>query len=162
MALNLGKAWETKVKEDFLNVPNATIDRLYDVTQGYKTISQVSDFIGFIGDECLDKGTIYYIETKSIQGNTFPLRNLTQYDKLITKVGIPGVRTGVILWFRDHDIVLYVPVATFTQLKNEDKKSVNIKMITDDTYNIKVIPSITKRTFPTCDYNILTTLKRGE
>ena len=35
-------------------------------------------------------------------------------------------------------------------------------MITDDTYNIKVIPSITKRTFPTCDYNILTTLKRGE
>lgn len=160
--INYGKAWETKVKEDFLRVPGATIDRLYDQTTGNHGSSNICDFIGFIGDEITDKGNIYYIEAKSCHGNTFPLTNLRQYDKLKFKVGLPGVRAGVVLWFIDHQTVLYVPINTFTQLKKDDKKSVNIKMINEDTYNIKIVPSVTKRTFPVCDYNILTTLKRGE
>ena len=156
MPTNYGKAWEQKIKEDFLKVPNATIDRLYDSVSGYKTISTISDFIGFIVKN------IYYLEAKSCKGNTFPLTRLTQYEKLKAKVGIPGVRVGVILWFIEHDKVLYVPISTITKLIEDGKKSVNVKMLDEGEYNIKVIPSVKRRVFLDCDYTILTELKDGE
>ena len=157
MANNKGKAFEAKFKTDFLKtVPNASIDRLYDTTNGFKTISNISDFIGY------SYPNIFYLECKSHLNNTFPLVNLTQYDKLKTKVGIPGVRAGVIIWFIDHDKVCYVPISTITKLKEDDKKSVNIKMLSDKSYNIVEIPSIKKRVFLDSDYSVLLTLKDGE
>lgn len=74
-----------------LTMPNSTIDRLYDSTSGYKTISNISDFIGY------SYPNIYYLECKSHLGNTWNFVNFTQYDKLKEKVGIPGVRAGVVL-----------------------------------------------------------------
>lgn len=156
MSNNYGKKWEQKVKEDFQKIPNATIDRLYDVTTGYKALKNISDFIGYVFPN------IFYLEAKSCKGNTFPLSNLTQYDKLVTKVGIPGVRSGAVIWFIDHDVCLYVPISTVTKLKQDDKKSVNIKMINGDEYNIKVVPSIKRRVFLDCDYTILQSLNDGE
>ena len=114
MATNRGKAFEARFKMDFLEtVPNASLDRLYDTTNGYKTISNISDFIGY------SYPNIFYLECKSIHKNTFPLTNLTQYDKLVCKVGIPGVRVGMILWFIDHDVVLYVPISSITKMKKD-------------------------------------------
>ena len=157
MANNKGKQFEVKFKEDFKrSFPNSTIDRIYDTTNGYKTISNISDFIGY------NYPNIYYLECKSHQGNTFPLTNLTQYDKLKAKVGIKGVRAGVVLWFIDHDKVCYVPISTITQLKKDDKKSVNVKMLEDKSYNIYEIPSVNKRVFLDSDYSILADLKEGE
>lgn len=157
MAVNYGKVWEQKVMEDFSKLPDSTIDRLYDQTTGYKFTSRnVSDTIGYVYP------LHYYIECKSCKGNTFPLKNLSQYDKMIEKVGIRGVRVGVVLWFIDHKTVVYIPVATFTKLFEDNKKSVNIKMLEEGTYNIIEIPSETKRVFPTCDFSILKTLKEGE
>ena len=156
MPTNYGKKWEQKVKEDLSTLEGVSLDRIYDSVSGYKSISNISDFIAYVYPN------IFYLEVKSIKGNTFPLTNLTQYDKLVTKVGIPGVRAGVILWFIDHSKVCYVPIATVTTLKLNNQKSVNVKMLADDTYNIKSVPSVTKRVFPTCDYRLLTTLKDGE
>ena len=105
MALNRGKQFENKFKEDFYKtMSNCSLDRLYDTTNGFKAISQVCDFIGY------KQPNIFYLECKSHEGNTFPLNNLTQYNKLVAKVGIPGVRAGVIIWFIDHDRVIYVPI----------------------------------------------------
>ena len=107
------------------------------------------------------KPNIFYLECKSKDGNTFPFTNLSQYDKLISKVDIPGVRTGVIIWFKDHDKVIYVPIKTVTKMKKEGKKSINIK--TDlDNYRIFKIPGKKKRVFIECDYSILTTLEDGD
>ena len=39
MAVNRGKQFEKKFKEDFSKIPDSTIDRLYDTTNGYKNIS---------------------------------------------------------------------------------------------------------------------------
>jgi penicillin-binding protein-related factor A (putative recombinase) len=156
MPTNYGKAWEQKIKQDFVEVDGATIDRLYDSVSGYKSISNISDFIGYIHPN------IFYLEAKSCKGNTFPLAKLTQYDKLLCKVGVPGVRAGVLLWFIEHEKVLYVPISTFTKLREDGKKSVNIKMIDDDTYNIKVVPSEKRRVFLDCDYSFLRDLKDGE
>lgn len=155
MAYNKGKAWELKFKEDFKkSLPDSTIDRIYDQISNYKNISNVSDFIAY------SYPNIFYIECKSKKGNTFPFVNLTQYEKLLSKVGIKGVRAGVILWFIDHDIILYVPISTITKMKEEGKKSVNIKDI--DNYNIIKIPSVKKRVFSSGDYSVLLNLKEGD
>lgn len=157
MANNRGKQFEAKLKADFLaTVPSSSIDRLYDSVSGYKAISNISDFIAF------KKPCIYYLEAKSHQGNTFPLTNLSQYDKLVAKVGIPGVRAGVVLWMIDHDRVIYVPISTITQLKSDGKKSININTIEKDGYKIVNIPSVKKRVFLDSDYSVLLNLEDGE
>lgn len=92
MSQNKGKQFEAVFKQSFLKtVPNCTIDRLYDSMTGFRAISNICDFIGY------SFPSIFYMECKSHLGNTFPLSNLTQYDKLVSKVGIRGVRAGVIL-----------------------------------------------------------------
>ena len=153
----VGKKFETKLREDWLkSIPDSTIDRLYDSVSGFKSISNISDFIGY------KMPNIFYIEAKTIKGKLFPFSNLTQYDKLIKKVGIPGVRAGVIIWFYEEDLIIYAPISTITQIKESGRKSISIKMVEDKLYNIVKIPSIKKRTFMDSDYSILTTLKDGE
>jgi hypothetical protein len=156
MSTNYGKSFEQKFKNDFLKIPNSTIDRLYDTQNGYKSISQISDYIGYVFPN------IFYLEIKSIHGNTFPLTNLTQYNKLVPKEGIKGVRVGVIIWFVDHDQVAYVPISTIKKMKKDGKKSVNVKMLTSDEYNIIIIPSTKKRVFLDSDYSVLLNLNEGE
>lgn len=55
----------------------------------------------------------------------------------------------------DHEKVLYIPIDTFIKLKEEDKKSYNIKMLGDENYLVYEIPSVKKRTFLTSDYSVL-------
>lgn len=153
MAVNYGKAFESKFKEDFLKLPNATIDRLYDVTYGYKNIKQISDYIGY----CYPN--IFYLECKSHKGASLPLCNITQYDNLIKKVGINGVRSGVILWLYEKDKIFYIPTKTLIKLKSDGEKSVGLRHI--DKYELFELPSTKKRVFMDTDYSLLTTLKEG-
>ena len=155
MSNNRGKQFEAKFKSDWKDTMSKCIDRLYDSMSGYVSISNISDFIAF------KKPNIFYLECKSHEGNTFPISCLTQYDKLTCKVGIEGVRAGVILWMIDHDTVLYVPISTFTKLIKDGKKSFNIKMVGDDTYPSIVIPSIKKRVFMDSNYSCLTDIPEG-
>lgn len=151
MAQNRGKEFEAKFKSDFLKIKGSTIDRLTDTMNGYKYISNISDYIGYVYPN------IYYLECKSHLGNTFPLSNLTQYSKLVEKVGIPGVRVGVVIWFIEHDQVIYVPISTIIKLKKDGKKSVNIRTIFDEGYKVINIPSEKRRVFLDSDYSILMT-----
>lgn len=154
MAKNYGKEFEQKFKEDFLKLEDSTIDRLYDTMNGYKSIKQVSDFIGYAFPN------IFYIECKSHRGASIPMVNITQYDKLKEKIGRKGVRAGVILWLIDKDKVMYIPMATVKQLKEQGEKSIGIRHLED--YNIIEIPSVKKRVFMDSDYTILKFLKEGE
>ena len=154
MANNIGKSFETKFKNDFLKLKNSTIDRLYDPTMGYTAINNISDFIGYVYP------FILYLECKSHKGASLPLENITQYEKLVKKVGIPGVRAGVILWLYEKDTVMYVPISTVTKLKEDGEKSVGIRHL--GKYNIYQIPSIKKRVFMDSDYSVLLQLKDGE
>lgn len=148
MAVSRGKAFELKVRSDLKKIPEISIDRIFDSVSGYKNISNISDLIFY------KYPFICYGEIKSHLGNTFPITNLTQYEKLIAKKGIKGVRAGVILWFIDHDKVLWIPIETFEKLKNEGAKSVNVKL-DYDKYNILEIPSVKRRVFMDSDYSVL-------
>lgn len=154
MAVNLGKKFEEKFKQDFLKVPDSTIDRLYDLMSGYKSVKQIADFIGYIYPN------IYYLECKSHKGASLPLINITQYDNLKKKIGIKGVRTGVVLWLYEKDKVFYIPASTLSQLKSDGEKSIGLRHV--DKYNMIEIPSIKRRVFMDSDYSVLKNLKEGE
>ena len=156
---NKGKEFEEKFKIDFLRtIPNPSLDRLYDPVSGYKAISNISDFIGY------SYPNIFYLECKSHLGNTWNFSYFTQYEKLKYKVGIPGVRAGVILWMIEHDVVVYLPTNTVTKMKADGLKSFNVKLLTNNPNNYKfiVVPSIKKRVYMDSDYSFLLNLEDGD
>lgn len=154
MAYNYGKQFEDLVKKQFCEVQGAVIERLYDNTAGFHGINNICDFIGYIYPN------IFFLEVKVVQsGNTFPLDRLTQYEKLLEKSGVPGVRSGVIIWFMEKQKIVYVPVTTFKKLHDDGKKSVNIKYLESNEYRLIEIPSTTKRVFMRSDYSVLKNLQ---
>lgn len=156
MAQNRGKEFEARFKQQFLaSFPNSFILRLPDQVSGYKyTSSNICDFIGYA------KGKLYLIECKTHLGASFPLSNLSQYNKLLPYVGIPGVRVGVVLWLIDKDKIFYVPISTVIQMKIKNKKSISYKDI--DKWRIMEIPSIKKVVFMDSDYSVLDILEEGD
>lgn len=156
MAHQRGKQWEDKVKNDLLKLPNIALERVPDQMTGFKNTSQnPCDFFVYLYPN------FYYIECKSVNGNTLTV-DIAQYDRLIKRLGPKGIRAGVILWWIPHQKVAYVPIKTFEKIKNDGKRSINIKMLNDNEYRIIEIPSVTKRVFPDCDYSILNTLQDGD
>lgn len=151
---NYGKAFEDKFKKDFGLLEGSSIDRLYDTMNGYKSIKQISDFIGY------KYPFIFYLECKSHKGASIPLSNITQYDNLKKKVGIPGVRSGVVLWLYEKDKVFYVPTSTITKLKQDGEKSVGLRHI--GKYRIIEVPSVKLRVFMDSDYSVLMNLEDGD
>ena len=149
MAQNRGKQFESKLKEDFSKLPGAFIYRVPDNMSGYRGITGICDFIGF------KKPKIFFLEAKTILGNTFPLTNFTQFDKLMSIPNHDGIHRGVIIWFQDHQKVIYVPVLTIAKMKQDGKKSVNIRTIDTDGYDYLNIPSVQKRVFLDSDYSVL-------
>ena len=157
MAVNRGKDFEARVKEDLLKLgADVSLERLPDQMSGYRGSKNPCDYL------CYMYPNLYYLECKTTNENTFPLAGLTQYDELLSRKGRRGVRSGVLLWMVKHDKVLYVPIATFEKIKNDGLKSVNIKMLNDDKYRIIVVPSVKKRIFMDSDYSILKTLEEGD
>lgn len=153
--MNIGKSFEERFKEDWKkSFPNGTIDRLYDSMSGYLSISTVSDFI------CYNYPYMYYIECKAHKGASLPFTNITQYDKIKMKVGIPGIRAGVVLWLYEKDKVLYIPISTIIKMKEDGEKSVGLRSLSK--YDIVEIPSKKLRTYMESNYSILSKLEEGK
>lgn len=148
--MDLGKKFESHMRENWKSsVQNSFIYRLNDQMSGYMGSSNVSDFI------CYKKPNLFLIECKAHSGNTFPFSAFRQYEGLAEYFDIDGVQAGVILWLYDHDIVVWIPINTFIKLKNENKKSFNVKYINNPEYECLVLPSKKLRTFMDTDYSAL-------
>ena len=147
--MNLGKSFEEKFKQDWIKTfPDSFIMRLYDQVSGYKTVSRnISDFI------CYKKPYFYIIECKSHAGASFPFEKLTQYDKMVSFIDIPGIIIGVVLFLYDKDLVLFVPLKTIKKMKEDGLKSVGIKHL--DSYDILKVPSKKLRVYMDSDYSCL-------
>lgn len=151
------KTFEQKFKNQWIEtVPYSFCYRLYDTQGGYLGISNVGDFI------CYKYPQLYVIDCKTKKGNTIPFSDIRQYDKMLEYKNIKGVNIGIIVWFYEHDKVVWVPIQTLEKLKNEDKKSFNIKMLGDNNYESLEIPSKKLRTFMNSDYGELVRYYNGE
>lgn len=119
MSQNRGKQFEEVIKKSFEKIPNVSIDRLHDQTTGYLGSNNICDFIVY------KKPYEYYIECKSIHGNTFPFSNITdnQYRGLLEKSKIKGVIAGLMIWWIDRDVTAFVPIQFIEWQKTLERKS---------------------------------------
>ena len=162
--VNRGKQFEQKIKEAFQKVSGVSIDRIPDQTMRHKGAANICDFIVY------KKPYEYYIECKSVHGNTFSIHSIpkrgkdgklhgfygnisdTQWEGLLQKSKIEGVFAGIICWFVDKDITLYIPIEDLERYRNYfGKKSVkwNAGLYSLNCY---VIQGRKKRVF--FDYNM--------
>lgn len=120
MPPNYGKEFEKTIKESFEKTNDTSVIRLHDQTTGYKGSANVCDFIVY------RKPYQYFIECKSIHGNTFPLSNIsmTQLYGLLKMSKIDGVYAGFIIWFIDKDVTLFVPADFVESIRREGRKSI--------------------------------------
>lgn len=150
MAANYGKQFEQQLKNDFLKLDDIFVYRLRDLTNGYgHSSAQMSDFIVYKYPYALA------IECKSVEGNTFSFGKLRQYDELLKYSGPKGFGAFVVIWFIDHKKMCFVPINEIKRLKEEDYKSINVKMIGDEKFKVFEVPSILKRTFLDSDYQVI-------
>lgn len=158
MADSLGKKFEQKFALDWRkSFPNTFLYRLKDQMTGYKVTSQnPCDFLAFHHKK------LWLLECKETKENTFNFAKLTQLENLKSYLGLEDVYSYVIIWFSTHDKVIAVPIMTVVKMKEDNLKSINVKMLQDKSYNIIEIPSVKKRVFLDSDYSGLLNLKEGE
>lgn len=134
MAINRGKKFEEVVRQCFERVPNTSVIRLPDPTNGYLGIRNISDFIVY------NYPNQYFIECKSVHGNTLPFSNITdnQWNGMLEESKKKGVIAGVICWWVDKDVTLFIPIQVLQFMRNMDKKSIRY----DDIYNYEGYPDI--------------------
>ena len=121
MAINRGKPFEDVIRQSFEQVPNTSVIRLPDPTNGYLGIRNISDFVIYHYPHQ------YFIECKSVHGNTLPFSNITenQWNGLLEVSKIKGVIAGIICWWVDKDITLFIPIQALEERKQMlDKHSV--------------------------------------
>lgn len=140
MNQNRGKQFEEVIKKSFEKIHNVSVDRLHDQTTGYLGSKNICDFIVY------KSPYEYYIECKSVHGNTFPFSNITdtQYKGLIKKSWIKGVSAGIIVWWVDKDVTRYIPIEVIEHFKKYSFKSIHYEDIFPDIINI---PGKKKRVF---------------
>jgi len=136
MAVNRGKQFEEVIESAFEKIPDVSVVRLHDQTTGYLGSSNHCDFIVY------RKPYEYHIECKSVHGNTLSIHSIpkpdkngvlhgfygnitdTQWEGLLEKSKITGVIAGVICWWIDRDVTLFIPIQMLEAMKNMGKKSI--------------------------------------
>ena len=130
MAENRGKKFENVIRESLEKIDNVMVLRLPDPTNGYLGIRNISDFVVY------QYPFMYFLECKSVHGNTFPLSNLTenQYNGMLEQSEINGVMCGIIIWWVDKDVTKYFPIEYIQYLKLDGSKSIRY----DDTWGYDI------------------------
>ena len=157
MALNKGKIFEDKFKEDWKKCFRKTlVYRLVDQVSGFKTTSQnACDFLCFPGKK------LFMIECKSHDGASIPFSVIPQYERLLEYKDFENVVPGIVIWFKEKDKIIWVDINTAEKIYNDGNKSIQLKMFTDKTYDLKEIPSIKKRVYLEADYSYIVDLYKG-
>lgn len=119
--VNRGKDFEEVVKKCFENVPDTTVIRLPDPTNGYLGVRNICDFLVY------QYPHIMFIECKSVHGNTMPFSNITdnQWNGMLKQAETKGTICGVICWWVDKDVTKFLPITELAYIRdNFNQKSV--------------------------------------
>lgn len=154
MALNKGKKWEDEFKKSWIKTfgNKKLIYRLPDQMTGRKETSKnPCDFFAFLSSV----NKLFMVECKEHKDNTLPFSAFPQYERLLEYKDMENVYPGVLIWYSDRDKVVWVSIQECEKIYNDGNKSINVKMLNDDRYNLVEIPMKIKRVYPDCDLSIL-------
>lgn len=167
MPVNRGKKFEEVIRTSFEKVSEVSIDRIPDQTNFYKGSQNICDFIVY------KKPYEIYIECKTVHGNTLSIHsnpkpdkygNLhgfygnitdTQWEGLLEKSKIDGVVAGVICWWVDRDVTVFMPIQFLQKQKSMGRKSIQYGLATCefDTNSPFELTGTKKRIFFDYDMN---------
>ncbi len=148
MRVNYGKPFEERFKTQWGKAyPNTLVLRLPDNMSGYYGVSNPCDFVCFPGKH------LYMIETKAHYENRLPWDAFSQYDSLVKYIGMKNVIAGVMIWFIDHDRVIFVPIESCKKMRDNGLKAINIRKL--EGYEYIEVPSKKLRVFMDSDYTIM-------
>jgi len=141
MAVSRGKQFEDIVKKAFEAVEGTVVVRLHDQTTGYFGSKNPCDFLIY------HKPVLYVLECKSIRGNTFPLSNISdfQWNSLMSMGDVKGVVAGVICWYIDRDVTLFVSSHKLKEYQDLGFKSIRFDVF--DNAGIYQVKGKKKRVF---------------
>lgn len=126
---NRGKDFEKAIKECFELVPKTSVDRLPDPMSGYSGVKNICDYTVYHYPDN------FYIECKCLYGNTLNYKSAirqNQWDGLLEKSEIYGCVAGVVVWYIDYDITVFINIKDLIEHRNKGNKSLNITDITGD------------------------------
>ena len=158
---NLGKSFEERFKKDWQRCfPGTLCYRLPDQQSGYAGggSSNPCDYFGFTGNELL------MVECKAHAGMSIPFTAIRQYEKMLSYKGLTRVFPGVVVWFYEKNIIIWVSIEEMEKMVNDGEKSIGLRMLNDNykkKYRIITIPSTKLRTFMETDYNYLVEVLNG-
>ena len=141
--MTLPKKFEQIIRQSFERVDGVSIDRINDQTSHYKGSTNISDFIMY------KEPYEYYIECKTVHGNTLPFSNITetQWNGLLEKSKIKGVFAGVICWWVDKDVTKFIPIQMLQRMKDKTAKSIRYDILACSGYYTIEISGKKKRVF---------------
>jgi hypothetical protein len=157
MSSDIGKKFEDRFRKDFKDCfPNTFIYRLPDQQSGYAGGGSQNpcDFI------CYPGPLVLMVECKAHKGASIPFSAIPQYERMLDYKGLYKTYPGVVVWFYEKDLVVWVSIEEMEKMVLAGEKSIGIRMLqnkknTEKMYNIIVLPSTKLRTFMETDYNYL-------
>jgi len=158
VGINKGKIFEDSFKENWKRCfPNTFVFRLVDQVSGFKTTSRnPADFL------CLPSKKLFMIECKSHDGASIPFSDIPQYERLLEYKNFENVIPGIVIWFKEKDKIIWVDISVAEKIFIDGNKSIQLKMLTNKTYDLKEIPSNKKRVYLEANYTYLVGLYEGK
>lgn len=159
MAVNRGKQFERNISDAFKQVAGVSIDRIPDQTTRYKGSTNICDFVVY------REPYEYYFECKTVHGNTLSIYSNPKKDKkgdlyhfygnisdsqwrgLLTKSEIQGVCAGIICWWVDKDVTMFLPIQMLRSMRLNGGKSVRYDCLACNGYHTIPISGKKKRVF---------------
>ena len=140
---NRGKDFEKEIFNCINAISTASIDRLPDSMSGYAGVRNVCDYQAF---QAPDE---FYIECKCLYGNTLNYKGAirpNQWEGMEAKSKIRRCVAGVVVWFIDYDITVFIAIQDLIEHRNKGNKSLNIKDITrEDSIRHFIVDGVRKR-----------------
>lgn len=154
---NIGKKFEDRFRKDYKQCfPNTFIYRLPDQQSGYAGGGSQNpcDFICYPGSLEL------MVECKAHKGASIPFSAIPQYERMLEYKGLYKTFPGVVVWFYEKDIVIWVSIEEMEKMVLAGEKSIGLRMLqnkndNEKAYNIITIPSTKLRAFMESDYTYL-------
>lgn len=135
-----GKDFESIVKESFEKIPNTSVYRIPDQMSYMSGSKNPCDFFVY------HKPILYALECKATNKPSLPFTNITEYQwaELLKMSKVDGVVAGILCWWVNNDVTMFIPIQFLEMLKQNGAKS--IRYDADDCVLIK-IPGRKKRVF---------------
>ena len=153
----IGKKFENRFYKDFVTqFPDKLIYRLPDQQSGYagEGGSNPCDFLCYPGD------CVLMVECKAIKGASINFSEIRQYKPMLGYKGRYKTHIGVLVWFYEKDVIIWVSIEEMEKMVNDGEKSIGLRMIDKKKpykkqYVIYEVPATKLRTFMEADLNYL-------